>query len=137
MELNITKVFNAIAPMDYSASVAEIGATAGADTWRAAVDDSPDYMLLDDDEKREAFKGLIKGFGAWSPEEIAAWSDVELNALFLQMIAGDMREADLHAGMTAEEWQAYQEAAELGQVAGTIYGGPLSTDGEIYYYLGN
>lgn len=131
MELNITEVFNAIAPMDYSASVAEIGATAGADTGRAAVDDSPDYMLLDTDEKREALRGHVRGFGDWDEEEIAAWSDVELNALFLQMIAGDMREADLHADMSAEEWQAYQEAA------GNIFGGPLSTDGEIYYYLGN
>ncbi|OYW62710.1 MAG: hypothetical protein B7Z31_00120 [Rhodobacterales bacterium 12-65-15] len=123
--------------MDYSASVAEIGANAGADTWRAAVDDSPDYMLLDTDEKREAFRGHVRGFGGWDDAEIAAWSDVELNALFLQMIAGDMREAGLHAGMTAEEWQAYQEAAEAGRCASNICGGPLSTDGEIYYYLGN
>ena len=137
MELNITEVFNAIAPMDYSASVAEIGANAGADTWRAAVDDSPDYMLLDTEEKREAFKDHIRGFGAWSDEEVAAWSDVELNALFLQMIAGDMREAGLHAGMTTEEWAEYLEAAEAGQCDGNIFGGPRSTDGQIYYYLGN
>ena len=137
MELNITEAFNAIAPRDYSASVAEIGANAGPDTWRAAVEDSPEYMLLDTGDKREAFKAHIRGFGAWDEEEIAAWSDVELNALFLQMIAGDMREADLRAGMTAEEWQAYQEATEAGQCAGNIFGGPLSTDGEIYYYLGS
>jgi len=137
MELNITEVFNAIAPRDYSASVAEIGANAGAHTWRAAVDDSPDYMLLGTEEKREAFRDHIKGFGAWSDEEVAAWPDVELNALFLQMIAGDMREADLHAGMTPEEWAEYQEAAEAGRVSGCIFGGPLSTDGQIYYYLGN
>lgn len=137
MELNITEVFNAIAPRDYSASVAEIGANAGADTWRAAVEDSPGHMLLGTEEKREAFKGHIRGFGAWSDEEVAAWSDVELNALFLQMIAGDMREAGLHAGMAADEWAAYQEAAKAGQVPGNIFGGPLSTNGEIYYYLGS
>ena len=137
MELNITEVFNAIAPLDYSASVAEIGANAGADTWRAAVDDSPDYMLLDTEEKREAFREHIKGFGAWDAKEIAAWTDIELNALFLQMIAGDMREADLYAGMTAADWAEYQEAVDNGQVRGRIFGGPLSTDGEIYYYLGD
>lgn len=132
MELNITKLFNAIAPRDYSASVAEIGANAGRDTWRAAVGDSPDFMLLDTDDKREAFKGLVRGYGAWSPEEVEAWSDVELNALLLQMIAGDMREGDLSAGMTAEGWARYQEASEAGEVSGAIF----VADGEIYYYLG-
>src|SRR4030067_1527725 len=98
MELNITEVFNTIKPTDYSASAAEIGANAGPATWRAAVGDSPDYMLLDDEDKRKAFKGHIRGFGAWDDGEITAWSDVELNALFLQLLAGDMREAGLHAG---------------------------------------
>ena len=127
MDLNITKVFNAIAPRDYSASVAEIGASAGA-----AIDDSPDFMLLDTDDKREAFKRLVRGYGAWSDAEIAAWSDVELNALLLQMIAGDMREGNLSAGMTAEGWARYQEASEAGQISGAIF----VTDGEIYYYVG-
>ena len=140
MELNITEVFNTIKPTDYSASAAEIGANAGPATWRAAVNDSPGHMLLNDEDERAAFKEYIRGFGAWDDEEIATWSDVELNALFLQMIAGEMREADLHAEMTAEEWQAYQKKSEAGQVggrifSGRIFGGPLSTDGEVYYSL--
>lgn len=94
MELNITKFFTEAAPMDYYASVAEIGNNAGADTWRAACEDSPDYMILDDDEKREVFRYYVKGFGAWTAEEIAAWSDVELNALLLQMVAGDIRSGE-------------------------------------------
>ena len=133
MDLNITQVFNAIAPRDYSASVAEIGASAGADTWRAAIDDSPDFMLLDTDDKREAFKRLVRGYGAWSDAEIAAWSDVELNALLLQMIAADMREGDLSAGVTAAGWARYLEASEAGEVSGAIF----VTDGEIYYFLGS
>lgn len=137
MELNITKVFNAIAPRDYSASVAEIGANAGRDTYRAAVDDSPEHMLLDTDDKREAFKAHIRGYGAWPEEEMAAWSNVELNALLLQMIAGDMREGDLSAGTTAEGWARYEEASQAGQMSGAIFGGPLSTDGEVYYHLGS
>ena len=128
MDLNITKVFNAIAPRDYSASVAEIGASAGA-----AIDDSPDFMLLDTDDKREAFKRLVRGYGAWSDAEIAAWSDVELNALLLQMIAADMREGDLSAGVTAAGWARYLEASEAGEVSGAIF----VTDGEIYYFLGS
>lgn len=36
MEINITTFFNNAAPMDYSASIAEIGDDAGPSTWRAA-----------------------------------------------------------------------------------------------------
>lgn len=131
MEIDITDFFNNAAPMDYSASVMEIGRNAGPDTWRAAVEDSPDHMMIDTDDKRESFKAHIRGFGAWDDAEIAAWSDVELNALFLQMVSGDMRDADLHPDMSDEEWGAY-EANE--QVARNISPG---ADGRIYYYVGS
>lgn len=91
MEINITRFYNEAAPMDYSASVAEIGQDAGPSTWRAACEDAPDYNMLDTDEKRDAFRTFVKGFGAWTDEEIAAWSDIELNALFIQLVSGDMR----------------------------------------------
>lgn len=133
MELNITQFFNTCAPMDYSASVAEIGANAGADTWGAAVEDSAANMLLNDEDKREAFKDHIRGFGAWSDEEIAAWSEVELNALFMQLISGDMREADIGPESTADDWIAYEERAHAGQCHGNIF---RATDGEVYYQLG-
>lgn len=126
MEIDITTFFNSCAPMDYSASCAEIGQNAGADTWRAAVDDSPDNMLLDSDEKREAFRAFVKSSGGWNEEEIAAWSDIELNALFLQWISGDMRENDLAPGC---DWDAY-EANE--NVCHTIFKG---MDNEIYFSL--
>ena len=123
MDINITSFFNNAAPMDYSASVAEIGRDAGLSTWQAANEDSPDYFMLDTDEKREAFRNHVKGFGAWSDEEIAAWSDVELNALFIQLVSGDMREAGLDEKPV--DWEAYQEKAEEGNCSGNIYGGPL------------
>lgn len=94
MEIDITRFLAEAAPMDYSASVAEIGQNAGRDTWNAAIEDSPDFMMLDDDEKRDAFRAYVRGFGAWSDEEIAAWSDVELNALFIQIISGDIRNGE-------------------------------------------
>ena len=129
MELNITRFFTEATPRDYSASVAEIGANAGADTWRAAMDDSPDYMLLDDDEKREAMREHIKGFGAWDDTEIAAMTDTALNALCLQMIAGDIREAGLDT--TNPDWDAYEKNDDI---AGRLFKG---IDNEIYYYLGD
>jgi len=124
-EIDITDFFNNAAPMDYSASVAEIGNNAGADTWQAAVDDSGDYPLLDNDEKRDAFRKYVCGFGAWNDEEIAAWSNAELNALLIQFISGDMREAGLHADMSVDEWQEYEKECERGQCSGRIYGGLL------------
>jgi hypothetical protein len=104
MELNITEFFNAAAPMDYSASVAEIGAGAGRATWQAAVEDAPDWPLLDTDKKREAFRNHVRGFGAWDDAEIAEWSARELTALLIQMIAGDIREADLSPDADDVDW---------------------------------
>ena len=117
--------------MDYSASVAEIGYNAARSTWQAAVDDSDDYLMLDSDEKREEFRRYVKGFGAWTEDEIRAWSDQELNALLIQMIAGDIREAKLDTDNP--DWEQYEKDSEAGRVAGRIFKG---SDSEIYYYIG-
>jgi hypothetical protein len=134
MELNITEFFNAAAPMDYSASVAEIGADAGRSTWRAAVEDAADWPLLDTDEKREAFKIHVRGFGAWDASEIAEWSARELTALLIQMIAGDIREADLSPDADDVDWAEYRARANAGQCGSNIYRGD---DGQVFYYIGN
>lgn len=136
MELDITEFFNSTAPMDYSASYAEIGQSAGADTWRAACDDAPDYNLLDTDEKRDAFRAFVRSAGAWSDDEIAARSDVELNALCIQWIAGDMREPvgfELGPDTTPEQWDDYRRQCEDGQASGRIFKG---TDNRVYFYIG-
>jgi hypothetical protein len=132
MEINITKFFNEAAPRDYSASVAEIGQDAGADTWRAACEDAPDYNMLDTDEKRDAFRAFVRDSGGWSEAEIRAWSDTELNALFIQWIAGDMREAGLHANMVGHEWATYTKRARNGDVYSNIF---RADNGEIYFSL--
>lgn len=129
MELDITEFFTNAAPMDYSASAMEFGQDVGAITWRHACEDSPDYMMLDTDEKRDDFRRYAKGFGAWTEEEIAAWSDIELNALCIQMIAGDIREAGLMADSDDTDWQEY----ENGENAHTLW---RAADGKIYYSIG-
>lgn len=131
MEINITTFFNNAAPMDYSASVAEIGRNAGADTWNAAKEDAPDYLMLDDADKLDAFRAYVKGFGAWDDAEIAAWSDIEVNALFLQMVSGDMREAGLDA--PSPDWEQYEIDSQKGLCAGNIFKGD---DGQVYFYIG-
>ena len=135
MELNITRFFNEAAPMDYSASVAEIGNNAGRYTWRAACDDAPDYSdLLNTEYKRQAFRDYVKEFGAWHDEEIATWNDTELTALLIQFISGDIREAGIGPESDADEWIEYQERSENGQISGRIFKG---NDNNVYYYIGN
>ena len=134
MELNITEFFRTAAPMDYSASAAEIGADADRLTWLAAVEDAPDWPLLDTDEKREAFKAHLLGFGAWQEDEIAEWSNRELVALLLQMIAGDIRDADLSPDSDDADWIAYEARAAAGQCASNIF---RADDGAVYYWIGS
>lgn len=132
MELNITALCNSMCPRDYSASVAEIGANAGADTWRAACDNAPDYSdWLDTDDKRESFRDFVRGYGAWSDNEINAWSNDELTALLIQFISGDIRESGLDAGI---DWPEYYELSEHGTISGNLF---RADDGEIYYTIGD
>lgn len=133
MELDITDFFNSCVPRQYSASVAELGNDAGPITWQNALDRSEEDNLLDTEEKREAFKAYVRGFVAWDDEEIAAWSHEELNALLIQFISGGMREDGLHANMEDEEWNALDPENSIGR----IYGGPLTVDGRVYFYMGD
>jgi hypothetical protein len=129
-QINITRFFNEAAPMDYSASCAEIGQNAGTDTWNAAKEDAPYWNMLDDDDKRDAFRFWVKSSGAWDDDEIAAWSDVELNALFVQWVSGDIREG--FEWDCEDIWANYQELAERGTVSSNIW---KDDDGEIFFSL--
>ena len=137
MELNITQFFNECTPMDYSASIAEIGNDAGKTTWQAAKDDSSDYMLLDTDDKRDAFRSFVQSSGGWTEDEIAAWSDIELNALLLQWIAGDIREGfewEHERPEDVSEWEWYEQLANDGSVSGRLF---KSDNNQVYFYIGD
>lgn len=135
MELDITQFFATAAPRDYSASVAEIGASAGADTWRAACDDFEEYPLLDTDEKREAFRAFVRASGGWEDTEIAAWCDAELNALCIQWVSGDMRNVPgikMGPGMNENDWRDVEDMQHKGTIPGRIFRG---NDGKIYFNI--
>lgn len=132
MELNITALYNSMCPRDYSASVAEIGNNAGRDTWRAACEDSPDFMILDTDEKRQAMREHVRTFGAWTDEEINAWTGIELNALLIQCISGDIRESILDEDPHA--WVEYYKQGEQGVVSCRLFS---DDDGQVYYSIGD
>lgn len=133
MELKITQFFRTVAPRDLSASVAEIGRDAGPSTWQASMDASAETMLLDTEEKRDAFRAFVAEAGAWSDDEINSWDDVTLNALCLQWIAGDMREPvgfELGPDTTDAQWAEYQRQSEAGQVCGRLF---RADDDSIYW----
>lgn len=89
MDINITSLLGTDM-YEFSHSAAEGGENAGRNTWKAALEGP--RPLLNTPEEVEAFRGYVKKFGAWDYEEIAAWDENECQALFLQFIAGDVRE---------------------------------------------
>lgn len=130
MEINITRFVDEACPRDYSASVAEIGASAGPDTWRAACDDSDDYGFLSTAEELQSFREWLKPFGAWDAEEIAAFSDNELRALFTQWVSGDMRECGIEDGCN---WADIVARQSEGQAPSNIWRNDGT--GEVFFSL--
>lgn len=133
MEIDISKFFAHAqgCARDYSASQAELGPSAGADTWRAACDDVTDWPLLDSAEKLQAMREFVRSSGGWDDEEVAAMSDAHLGALLLQWVAGDMRVAGLSCA--SPDWAEYEQHANNGQCSGNIF---RADDGMVCFYLG-
>lgn len=132
MEINITLFYNTANPATYSASAAELGDNAGRITWDNAVQRSTlGSMLLDTPDKLEAMRKWAVSTGAWSAKEVTNWSDVEVNALFIQLVAGDMREMQEMDGVRLT-WEEYETLSNDGVVSGLLFRG---IDGQIYYLL--
>ena len=135
MELDITEFVLNTEPFDFSASIAERGPNAGPDTWANAVREAKEKPLLTAPDQIDEFRDYAGTFGAWDDEIRAAWSDNECNALLIQLISGDMREAGMDDCFPDEfDWTAYQQRSEAGQISGNISKGD---DGRIWYYIGS
>ena len=132
MEINITELFYQCEARLYSASKAELGDDAGKITWNNACEAAKEYNSLDTKEKREAFKSFVRESGGWNQEEIDRWSFKELNALFIQWVSGDMREAGLD--VPSPDWEQYAKESGAGNCSSRIWRGP---DNEVYFYIGN
>jgi hypothetical protein len=136
MEIDITDFFKNVDTWDFSGSHATHGPGAGKRTWNAAKGQAAETPLLDTPEALDAMRKWAKESGGWNKEEIAAWSDVEVNALFIQLVTSDMREAGLEGQYFENiDWDAYETKAENGQISGALYRDART--GRIYYYLGN
>jgi hypothetical protein len=136
MELNITHLFSddsSFVPFDLSNNRATLGDNAGALTWAASVETAAEIVLLDTPEKREAFKDFVADAGAWDSAEINAWSETELNALCLQWIAGDVREAFGDADFADWDWAEYEVRAERGSISSRLF----KNGSDVYFYIGS
>lgn len=128
MEINITTLFYKNQAQLYSASVAELGENAGQITWAKALEAADEYNFLDTSEKRAAFREFVAQTGGWSRNEIFGWTCSELNALFVQFVAGDIREGGLN--VHNPDCEQYQEDCEAGVASGRIF---KSDDNQVYY----
>lgn len=118
-ELDITALLD-VDMWPFSHSVAEGGQNAGSATWNAAVafvTATPFLSMESTDDVRRYFAK----FGAWSPDELSAMSHIEINALLLQFIAGDIREASDDDTLAGIDWEAYQRDAEAGRISGGMF----------------
>jgi hypothetical protein len=134
VEIDITDFVKTQNAYDFSGSVAERGKNAGKETWSNAQKQAASAPLLTTPEQIQALRDHVKGFGAWEDDEIAAWSDAECNALFIQLISGDIREAGLDDGAFEDiDWDAYEAGAQAGRHSGNI-----SHSGDsVFYSLGD
>ena len=142
MQIDITDFFNNEDAFEFFASVMGRGANAGRETWQNAVQAGKDAALLVTEEQLNALRKWAQESGAWDENEIAAWSDDECNALFIQLISGDIREIeDLCVGDDGEiDWKLAEELAQKGQIGGSLYRGDIPGSkgfGRIFYYLGD
>lgn len=132
MEIDISEFFRTENHEDFSASAMEKGPQAGRLTWAAAMQAAAEPgPMLDTEDKLQALRDYVRGFGAWDAEAIAAWTPEECNALFIQLVAGDIRESGIDT--LEPDWATYQEDVESGRFSGNFYPGD---DGRIWYSLG-
>ena len=116
---------------ELSHSVMEGGSNAGPLSWQNSLNKAEEITLLDNEEKLQEFRDWLKPFGAWDKEEISAMSDQELNALFLQWVAGDVRETGVDY-LEEIDWKETAKQQMEGQISSNIF---RADDGKIYFSL--
>lgn len=123
MEIDVTAFVNGSDAGDYSASRMELGDDAGRITWANAKREAADAPMLTTEAQLDALRQWACDSGGWSRDEIAAWSDEECNALFIQIVAGELRELESVASDDDGEidWTLARELWEDGRISGCLY----------------
>lgn len=130
MEIDVTHmVADADDMIELSGSRLEHGCDASRITWNNAQTYAADRPLLTTDDMRDAARAHFREYGAWSADEIAAWSDNELQAITCQDVAAAIREMEVTNG----DYDEYMRLCESGTLSGRLYKGD---NGRWYFYLG-
>ena len=141
MDIDITRFILNEEPGRYSASAVELGKPAVSITWKNAVRYAQNKPLLTTPEQLNALRHWAKASGGWTKEETVNWSPDECNALFIQLISGDMREAGMD-GLDIDDfdWSEYYARASAGQISGRISVCDIpdhESFGQFFYNLGD
>ena len=138
MEIDVTEIVQEMTPLEAQAtSGGWFGAEPDPDSrkhraWQKALRLASMHPVLNHREDIAAMRTHLLGYGAWEGEEIANMTAIELTALLVQFIAGDMHEGWLHAESTEEDWARYEEDGHDGRVPWNLFRGD---DGRFYYDL--
>lgn len=118
-ELDVTRYVLEEDCSEFSASVFERGDNVGQETWEAALREvrGREPSLLTEEQVSET-RVWLRGFGAWTQEEIDAYGPDEVEALLLQFIAGDIREME---GLFPDDPEGYRAAQEAGTCQSRLY----------------
>jgi hypothetical protein len=134
MEIDVTHMVEDADNMPtLSGSRAEWGEGAGKLTWNNSVEYGTAHPLLTTDEQREAARKHFAEYGAWSREDIAAWSEDHLQGITCQDVAAAIREME-----HAETYEEFQAGVERGTYSGRLSrGNDEHGDHRWYFYLGS
>jgi hypothetical protein len=136
MEIDVTRIVEEMTPLETRAvSGGWWGAYPDPDVrklhaWQEALSLASKHDVLNTPQAQGAMRTHLLGYGAWEGEEIADMTAIELTALLVQLIAGDMHEGELHAESTEEDWARYEEDGVAGRVPWNLFRGD---DGRFYY----
>lgn len=122
LELDITHMLDE-SMFSLSGSVVEHGENAGSKTWNNCLQYAQHTPLLKSKEEIEHARNYFKDIGPWSDGERAKWSDNEVQALIIQLIAGDIREM--------EAYDSFEEYEQSEQVSHNIF----KSEDKFYYTL--
>jgi succinate dehydrogenase/fumarate reductase flavoprotein subunit len=130
MEIDVTHMVQDRDNMvELSGSRMEHGQDAGRITWNNSKAYAAEQPLLNSEEDCEEARTYFAGFGAWDEDEIAAWSEEDLQAIMCQDVAAAIREMEL-----AKDYEDYERLCEAGTCSGRLY---RNDDGRWYFYVGD
>ena len=136
-EIDVTRlVFGHPGASEFSANQAELGVNAGKITWANAMQEAKGESdrFLSDDAKLQDMRDWAEATGAWGGEHIAEWSDDELEALFIQLVSCDIRDAKIDGLCEGDEidWESIEAHQREGHISSNLV---PAGDGRVYFLL--